>query len=138
MKILILAFLSICGLRAAEPANAPAEAHAGRLLEAPGVKAEFLIKPDRRVVLTFLDAAGKSVARGERIVVVKVDGKDLALEAKPEGFVSKYSIPTKEPVPIVIMVLATADSKPANFRLTLNTAICLACKRYEFACTCDH
>jgi hypothetical protein len=102
------------------------------------VKAEFLIKPDRRVTLTFLDAAGKPMARGERIVVVKVDGKDLALEAKPEGFVSKEPLAAKEPAPIVVQVRTTADAKPTNFRLTLNTANCGGCKHQEYACTCDH
>jgi hypothetical protein len=102
------------------------------------VKAEFLIKPDRHVALTFLDAAGKPMARGERSVVVKVDGKDLALEPKPEGFVSKEPLAAKEPAPIVVQVRTTADDKPKNFRLTLNTAICGECKRAEYACTCAH
>lgn len=138
MKTLFLSLLSICALGAAEPAKVPTEAHAGRLLEAPGVKAEFLIKPDRHVTLTFLDAAGKPMARGERGVVVKVDGKDLPLEPKPEGFVSKEPLPAKEPAPIIVQVRATADAKPANFRLTLNTAICGECKRAEYTCTCAH
>lgn len=138
MKTLFLSFLSICALVAAEPAKAPAEGRAGRLLEASGVKAEFLIKPDRHVALTFLDAAGKPMARGERSVVVKVDGKDLALEPKPEGFVSKEPLAAKEPAPIVVQVRTTADDKPKNFRLTLNTAICGECKRAEYACTCTH
>ena len=138
MKTLFLSLLSICALGVAEPAKAPAEAHTGRLLEAPGVKAEFLIKPDRQVALTFLDAAGKPMARGERGVVVKVDGKDLPLEPKPEGFVSKEPLPAKEPAPIIVQVRATADAKPTNFRLTLNTANCGGCKLQEYACTCVH
>ena len=138
MKTLFLSLLSVCALIAAEPAKAPAEARAGRLLEASGVKAEFLIKPDRHIALTFLDAAGKPMARGERNVVVKVDGKDLALEAKPEGFVSKQPLPAKEPAPIVVQIRTTAEAKPTNFRLTLNTANCSGCKHQEYACTCDH
>jgi hypothetical protein len=138
MKTLFLSLLSVCALIAAEPAKAPAEARAGRLLEASGVKAEFLIKPDRHIALTFLDAAGKPMARGERNVVVKVDGKDLALEAKPEGFVSMEPLAAKEPAPIIVQVRATAEAKPTNFRLTLNTANCGGCKHQEYACTCDH
>lgn len=138
MKTLLLSVLSFCALGAAEPAKAPAEPHAGRLLEAPGVRAEFLVKPDRHAAVTFLDAAGKPMARGERSVVVKVDGKDLALEPKPEGFVSKEPLAAKEPAPILVQVRPTADAKPTNFRLTLNTAICGECKRAEYACTCAH
>jgi hypothetical protein len=138
MKALLLSILSLCALVAAEPAKAPAESHAGRLLEAAGVKAEFLIKPDRHVALTFLDAAGKPAPRGERSVVIKVDGKDLTLEAKPEGFVSSEPLPAKEPAPIVVQVRPTADAKPTNFRLTLNTSNCGECRRQEYACTCAH
>jgi hypothetical protein len=138
MKKLLLSVLSICALVAAEPAKAPAEAHAGRLLEAPGVKAEFLIKPDRHVTVTFLDADGKPMARGERGVFVKVDGKDLALESKPEGFASTEPLPAKEPAPIIVQVRTTGEAKPTNFRLTLNTAICGECKRAEYVCTCAH
>ena len=138
MKTLFLSLLSVCAIIVVEPAKAPAEARAGRLLEASGVKAEFLIKTDRHVVLTFLDAAGKPMARGERTVVVKVDGKDIALEPKPEGFISKEPVPAKEPAPIVVQIRAAHDAKPANFRLTLNTAICGECTRAEYACICAH
>lgn len=138
MKTFLFSFLSFCALGAAEPAKAPPTDQAGRLLEAPGLRAEFLVKPDRRVAVTFLDAAGKPAARGERSVVVKVDGKDVELDPKPEGFVSKEPLPVKEPAPIVVQVRAAADAKPANFRLTLNTATCGECKRAEYACTCAH
>ena len=138
MKTFILSLLAVCALGAAEPAKAPAQVHAGRLLEAPGLKAEFLIKADRHAAVTFLDATGKPAPRGERSVVVKVGGRDVVLEAKPEGFVSKEPLPAKEPAPIVVQVRATADAKPANFRLTLDTARCGGCQRQEYACTCDH
>jgi len=138
MKAFLLSVLSICALGAAEPAKAPAVAHVGRLLEASGEKAAFLIKPSRHVVVTFLDAAGKPAARGERSVVVKVDGKDLTLEAQPNGFISKEPLPAKEPAPIIVQIRATADAKPTNFRLTLNTSTCGECKRPEYTCTCDH
>lgn len=138
MKTLFLSVLSICALGAAEPAYASAESRTGRLLESPGVKAEFLIKPDRHVALTFLDAAGLPMARGERSVIVKVNGKDLALEAKLNGFISMEPLPAKEPAPIIVQVRATADAKPTNFRLTLNTSTCGECKRPEYTCTCAH
>jgi hypothetical protein len=102
------------------------------------VKAEFLIKPDRHVALTFLDAAGLPMARGERSVIVKVNGKDLALEAQLNGFISMEPLPAKEPAPIIVQVRATADAKPTNFRLTLNTSTCGECKRPEYTCTCAH
>ncbi len=138
MKTFLLSVLSICLLGAAAPAKAPAEAHAGRLLEAPGLRAEFLIKPDHRVAVTFLDDAGKPTARGERSVVVKIDGKDCVLEAQPYGFVSKEPLLAKEPAPVLVQLRASAEAKPANFRLTLDTSTCGECKRAEYACTCVH
>lgn len=137
MKTILLSLLSIGALVAAEPAK-PAAARPGRALEAPGVRADFLIQPDRKATVTFVDEAGKPAARGDRTVTVKVDGKDVALEAQPNGFVTKEPLPTKEPAQIVVQIRAKADAKPANFRVTLNTSLCGECKRPEYGCTCDH
>lgn len=138
MKSILLFVLSLCLLGAAEPSKVPAVPLAGRLLEAPGLRAEFLVMPDRRVAVTFLDAADKPTPRGERSVVVKIDGKDLALDPKPEGFVSKEPLAVKQPTPVVVQLRATSETKPINFRLTLDLAICGECKRVEYACTCGH
>jgi hypothetical protein len=137
MKTLLLSLLSIGALIAAEPAK-PAVVRPGRALEAIGVRADFLIQPDRKATVTFVDEAGKPVARGERTVTVKVDGKDVAVEPQANGFITKEPLPTKEPAPIVVQVRAKADDKPANFRLTLDTSLCGGCKRQEYGCICGH
>ena len=138
MKTLLLSLFSIGVLVAAEAAKPATEPRPGRALEAPGVRADFLIQPDRKATVTFVDEAGKPVARGDRTVTVKVDGKDVALEAQANGFITKEPLQAKEPAPIVVQVRAKADAKPANFRITLNTAICAECKRPEYGCICDH
>ena len=138
MKILILSLFSIGVLVAAEPAKSAADVQPGRRLEAPGLRAQFVIQSDRKATVTFADAAGKPVPKGDRTVVVKVDGKDVALEPQPNGFITKDPLQAKEPAPIVVQIRASAVAKPTNFRLTLNTALCGECKRQEYGCTCAH
>ena len=138
MKILILSLFSIGVLVAADTAKSVADVQPGRRLEAPGLSAQFVIQPDRKAIVSFVDLVGKPVARGERTVIVKVDGKDIALEPQPNGFITKDPLQAKEPAPIVVQIRASAVAKPTNFRLTLNTALCGECKRQEYGCTCAH
>ena len=138
MKILLLSLFSIGALIAAEPAKPAADVQPGRRLEAPGLRAQFVIQSDRKATVTFADAAGKPVPKGDRTVVVKVDGKDVVLEPQPNGFITKDPLQAKEPAPIVVQIRASADAKTTNFRLTLNTSLCGECKRQEYGCTCAH
>ena len=138
MNPLLLSLFSIGALVAAEPAKPAADVQPGRRLEAPGLRAQFVIQPDRKATVTFADAAGKPVPKGDRTVVVKVDGKDVVLEPQPNGFITKDPLQAKEPAPIVVQIRASAVAKPTNFRLTLNTALCGECKRQEYGCTCAH
>ena len=138
MKTLLLSLFSIGVLVAADPAKSVADVQPGRRLEAPGLRAQFVIQSDRKATVTFADAAGKPVPKGDRTVVVKVDGKDVVLEPQPNGFITKDPLQAKEPAPIVVQIRASAVAKPTNFRLTLNTALCGECKRQEYGCTCAH
>lgn len=145
MKTLLFSLFSLCVLNAAEPVKPAAEpakpaaaAQPGRRLEAPGIRADFLIRPDRKATVTIIDAAGKPVLLGEHTVILKVDGKDVALEPEPNSFITKEPLTAKELTPIIIQIRASAAGKPANFRLTLDTSLCGGCKRPEYGCTCDH
>lgn len=138
MKTLLLSLFSMSVLIAAEPAKPAAAARPGRLLEVSGIRADFLIRADRRATVTIIDAAGKPVPRGEHIVILKVDGKDVALDPEVNGFASKEPLTAKELTPMIIQIRASADAKPANFRLTLDTSLCGGCKRPEYGCTCAH
>lgn len=138
MKTLLLILLTLTVAFAAEPAKPAGDLQGGRLLESAALRAEFFIRTDRRATVTFLDAANRAVARGTRSAVVKVEGVDVALEAQANGYVTKEPLPAKEPAPIVVQLRSDAATKPANFRLTLNTVRCGECKRAEYGCTCDH
>ncbi len=124
---------------AAKPAAGP---KGGRLLESSPLKAEFFVTKDRKVEVSFYDAALKPVAPGTQLVAVTAEPASgraaLELEKTATGFVSKASLPAGEPYRIVVQVRATPDAKPQNFRLELNLAICGECQRAEYACTCEH
>ena len=66
MKTLLLSLFSIGALIAAEPAKPAADVQHGRRLEAPGLRAQFVIQSDRKATVTFADAAGKPVPKGDR------------------------------------------------------------------------
>lgn len=113
----------------------------GRLLEADGQKAEFFVTKDRKVEITFYDAALKPVGPGEQVVAVTAEPKSgrakLDLEKTATGYVSKTSLPEGDPYRVVVQMRVKPDAKPHNFRVDLNTETCGECKRAEYACTCS-
>ena len=140
LTLLFIAAVSALTLTAAEkPAAGP---KGGRLLESAPLKAEFFVTKERKVEITFYDAALKPVAPDAQVVAVTAEpaaGRTaLELEKTATGFVSKTALPAGEPYRVVVQVRATPDAKPQNFRLDLNLALCGECQRAEYACTCDH
>jgi hypothetical protein len=113
----------------------------GRLLEADGQKAEFFVTKDRKVEITYYDAALKAVAPGDHVVTVNAEPKSgrmkLELEKTATGYISKTVLPAGDPYRVVVQMRAKPDSKPQNFRVDLNLEMCGGCKRAEYACTCD-
>ena len=113
----------------------------GRLLEADGQRAEFFVTPDRKVEITFYDAALKPVAPGDQVVTVTAEPKagraKLDLEKTSTGYISKAALPEGDPYRVVVQLRAKADAKPQNFRVDFNLETCGECKRAEYACTCD-
>ncbi len=139
LTLLFIAAVSALTLTAAEK---PAGPKGGRLLESAPLKAEFFVTKDRKVEITFYDAALKPVAPDAQVVAVTAEpaaGRTaLELEKTATGFVSKTALPAGEPYRVVVQVRATADARAQNFRLDLNLALCGECQRAEYACTCDH
>lgn len=113
----------------------------GRLLEADGQKAEFFVTKDRKVEITYYDAALKPVAPGDHVVTVNAEPKSgrlkLDLEKTATGYISKTALPAGDPYRVVVQMRAKPDAKPQNFRVDLDLALCGGCKRAEYACTCD-
>ena len=115
----------------------------GRLLDTAPLKAEFFVTKDRKVEVTFYDAALKPVAPGTQVVAITAEPKSgrTPIEVAPtaHGFASKAALPAAgEPYRVVVQVRATTEARPQNFRIDLNLDTCGECKHAEYACTCAH
>ena len=136
--LLLAAMLGTAGLlHAAKPAAGP---NGGRILAAEPSAVEFFVTADRKVALTFLDAAGKPAAPGTQVAAVTAEpaaGKvALTLERSPHGYVSTAPLPAGEPYRVVVQIRPAPDATPKNFRLDLNLSLCGECRHAEYACTC--
>ncbi len=112
----------------------------GRLLATEPHATEFFVTADRKVEITFYDAALKPVPPGAQVVSVTAEtatGRVVILLAPTDSaLVSAQALPAGEPYRIVVQVRAEAGAKPKNFRLDLNLATCGGCQHAEYACTC--
>jgi len=115
----------------------------GRLLEVNGQKAEFFVTKDKKIEITYYDAAMNPVAPGEQVVAVTAEPKNgrtkVELEKTATGYVSKTAVPEGTPYRVVVQMRAKPDARPQNFRVDLDLSNCAECSRAEYACTCsDH
>jgi hypothetical protein len=143
MKLIYITFVvaALCATASLQAEKVVAGPKGGRLLESEPLKAEFFVTADRKVEITFYDAALKPVDPGAQIVSVTAEpasGKaKLDLEKTANGFVSKTALPAGEPYRVVVQTRASADAKPKNFRVDLNLATCGECQKKEYACICE-
>ncbi|MDB6110278.1 MAG: hypothetical protein JWR69_2028 [Pedosphaera sp.] len=124
--------------QAAEKVTAGAKG--GRLLGNESPRAEFFVEKDRTVTLTFYGADMKPVPAQDQSATAIAEapaGKTrIAFEKKGDVLVSKAPLPAGEKYTVVLQLRQTAEAKPRNFRIPLNTAICEQCQHPEYACTC--
>ncbi len=113
----------------------------GRLVATAPDAAEFFVTPERKVEITFYDAALKPTAVKQQAVTVIAEAPGgrttLELQKTAHGFVSTQVLPAGEPYRVVLQVRAEPGAKPQNFRVDLNLATCGECQRAEYACTCE-
>lgn len=142
MKLKYITFVvaALCATASLQAEKVVAGPKGGRLLESEPLKAEFFVTADRKVEITFYDAALKPVDPGAQVVSVTAEpasGKaKLDLEKTANGFVSKTALPAGEPYRVVVQTRASTDAKPKNFRVDLNLATCGECQKKEYACIC--
>ncbi|MFD0894805.1 hypothetical protein KBB96_04690 [Luteolibacter ambystomatis] len=114
----------------------------GRVLKNVEPHAEFLVTPDKKVRITFLDAEGKAtVQEGAQITVTSGDRSSptkLTFTKDGNSYISDKPLPEGKNVPVVIQIKATADGKSVTEKFGANLAECSECKHPEYACTCDH
>lgn len=138
LLIAVAALCSVVSLTAAEKIVGGPKG--GRLLEVEGQKAEFFVTKDKKIEITFYDAALKPVAPADQVVAITAEPQSgrtkVDLEKTATGYISKAPVPEGTPYRVVVQMRAKPDGKPQNFRVDLNLSHCKECDRTEYACTC--
>ena len=137
----ILTVLALAVAPALADAKVKAGPRKGRILELEGQNAEFFVEKDRTISIAFYDAAGKQKPAADQVVAATAEAPGaktrLEFEKKGDLLVSKAPLPAGEGYQIVVQAKTTADTKPKNFRIKLETHECKKCHNPEYACTCD-
>ena len=139
-KTLLIAFLLTVttAVVATETAAGP---KGGRMLITDAFRAEFFVTAERRVEISFQDAAGQSVPPGAAVVTVTAETAGgrvtLPLVPKDAALLSSDPLPSGEPYRVVVQIRTTSGARPTNFRIELNLDECGECKHAEYACTCE-
>lgn len=114
----------------------------GKILESAPLHAEFFVQADRKISVTFYDAAMKPVVPSTQQIKVFAETKagkaTLEFEKGPDAFISKSALPEGENYRVVVQIKNEASAKPQNFRIDYISTICTSCKHAEYACTCRH
>ena len=138
-KIIALVIASLSFATAAEKIKAP---NGGRIINTVTPNAEFLVTPEKKVEVRFLDAAGKVIAPAAQVVTVTMGDRaaptKLAFAKDGDKLVSDKVIPEGKELPVVLQIKTTPDAKAVTAKFNLNLSICPTCKNAEYACTCDH
>ena len=143
MKKYIVNALAVILLSSAAYAAEKVEAgpRGGRLLQTDAPRPEFFVEKDRKVSIAFYDAKQKQVPAGAQAVTAIAEAKGgkatLEFEKKGDLLVSKTALPEGYGYTVVVQFKPSADARPKNFRIPLNTENCGGCNRAEYACTCD-
>ena len=137
----IIAILALAAAPAFADKTVKAGPRKGRILEMDKQNAEFFVEKDRTISIAFYDAAGKQQPASDQVITATAEapkGKArLEFEKKGDLLVSKTPLPEGEGYQVVVQAKASADAKPKNFRIKLQTHICKECSNPEYACTCD-
>lgn len=140
MKTAILAVLA-AGLSFATAAEKIKTPNGGRLVEAVKPRAEFLVTPDKKIEVRFLDESGKVVPPAEQVVTVTMGDRanptKLAFAKDGDKLVSDKTIPDAKEQPVVLQIKPKEGEKALTVKFTLNLAKCPNCEHAEYACTCE-
>lgn len=136
-----LAILAIALAPALAEKHVKAGPRKGLIMELTGKSAEFFVEKDRTVSIAIYDASMKAQAPADEVFTATAEapsGKTkLEFEKKGNLLVSKTPLPEGEGYQIVVQAKPSADAKPKNFRIKLETHTCKECGNPEYACTCD-
>ncbi len=140
--LFVLSVASVLSLPASAAEKKTAGPNGGRILAGAEPRAEFFVTAERKVQITFLDAAGKPVAPGDQVVTVTAGDRaaptTLAFAKTGNALLSTAPLPAGKLVPAVVQIKAGPAAKPAVARFNVDLAKCGECKLAEYACICAH
>jgi hypothetical protein len=138
-----IALLSTLGLQAGgnhSHEKKVAGPNGGRLLTSIEPHAEFLLLPDRKVQITFVDDHAKPIPPAEQVVTVTTGERSAPLKLvfvkTDSALVSEQSVPAGNKFPVVVQIKANPESKTLVEKFTLDLSTCSGCGLAEYACTC--
>jgi hypothetical protein len=141
-KPLVLAALALALPVAAFSAKPIPGPKGGRIVTTEAPHVEFLVAPDRAVVVSFYDKELKPVAASGQMVSAVAEtasGKvALAFAARDGALVSTKPLPEGDGYRVVLQVRDSAQARPKNYRVDFHDETCGECKRAEYACICEH
>lgn len=114
----------------------------GRIVTTLEPRAEFFVLPDRKVQITFLNQAGKTIPPAEQVVTVtageRMSPTTLTFSKSDHKLISNVALPPGEAVPAVVQIKSTPSAKAVTDRFNVDLATCGECKNSEYACICAH
>ena len=136
-KIIALVIATLTLAHAAEKLKAP---NNGRIINTVTPHAEFLVNPEKKLEIRFLDAACKVIAPAAQVVTVTMGDRaaptKLAFTKDGDKLVSDKVIPEGKELPVVLQIKSTPDAKMVSAKFNLNLSPCPDCKVPEYACDC--
>lgn len=139
-KIIALIIASLTFASAAQPEKMKSP-NGGRIISTVTPNAEFLVTPENKVEVRFLEA-GKVIAPATQVVTVTMGDRTaptkLAFTKDGDKLVSDKAVPEGKNLPVVVQIKATPDAKAVTEKFNLNLAKCPTCSNAEYACSCEH
>lgn len=114
----------------------------GRVIMAVEPHAEFLLKDDRTIQITFIDDDGKAVAPADQVVTVITGERSsptkLSFKKSGNVLLSEGTVPAGDGFATVVQIKPARDAKTVTAKFNLDLTNCSGCNLKEYACTCGH
>lgn len=114
----------------------------GRLLPKVSPQAEFLVRHDRKVQITFYDDKMKVIEPSTQVVSVLTGKRSAPVEMnfKSDGkaLISDKKVPAGKKFPTIIAIKSNVYAEEVVTKFTLDLSDCTSCENKEYACECHH
>ncbi|MEO0795598.1 MAG: hypothetical protein AAFX93_10565 [Verrucomicrobiota bacterium] len=114
----------------------------GRVIRSVKPHFEFLVTPERKVQITFLDDQYEPLApEGQQLSLVggsRSDPTKLSFEQNGNILISRDKLPDGNNIPVILTIKTSPEAKPIRERFQVNMSQCPTCDYREYACICGH